>query len=411
MNELVDRPPAAMLLDVLVVGAGQASLATGYFLRRQGLRFHLFDRAHRIGDSWRRRYDSLVLFSPRAYNSLPGLPLKGDLEGYPGKEEIAEYLERYAYSFGLPVSMGEGIVHLERREQHFVAYTSRGRHITSRAVVVATGAFQHSVIPPFASHLASSVLQVRADLYRNPGQLPDGRVLVVGGGATGRQIALDLARTHDVCLSVGRQVTITPQRLFGRDVMAWFDRLGLLRADKATVRGRFVRVNDSFPGLHLRSRALKRNGVRLRPRTVGATADECVFADRSSEMFEAVIWAIGYRDDSSWLHIPEAVDDARNYVEHRGVSPVPGLFHIGRSWQTSRASALLCGVGADAARVVDRVATSLGDPVALLPSRAFGVRPGKRNQEPLVDMRDVCAGAAPSEKNVSLRSSSAAWRL
>jgi putative flavoprotein involved in K+ transport len=372
MNQLVDGDPAAMLLDVIVIGAGQAGLATGYWLRRQGLRFHLFDRAHRIGDSWRRRHDSLVLFSPRGYNSLPGLPMKGDPEGYPGKDEVGDYLNGYAYSFRLPAAMAEDILRLERREEHFVAYTSQGRQITSRAVVVATGAFQQSVVPPFASHLAPSVLQVRANLYRNPTQLPQGRVLVVGGGATGRQIALELAQTHDVCLSAGREVTITPQRLLGRDVMAWFDRLGLLRADKATAMGRFVRAHESFPGLHLRSRALKRIGVRLRPRTVGATADACVFEDRSSEMFDAVIWAIGYRDESSWLHISETADDAGNYVEDHGVSPVPGLFFVGRSWQTSRASALLCGVGDDAERVADRVATSLHHPVALTRSRTRG---------------------------------------
>lgn len=356
MNQFGDERAAALLLDVMVIGAGQAGLATGYFLRRTGLSFQLFDRARRIGDSWRQRYDSLVLFSPRAKTGLPGLAMDGDPEGYPGKDECADYLERYAQAFGLPRSLGEGIVRLERRADHFVACTSRGRHITSRTVVVAAGAFQRSVIPPFASHLAPGVVQLRADSYRNSGQIPKGRVLVVGGGATGRQIALELARSHHVCLSLGRRVTITPQRLFGRDVMAWFDSLGVLRADKATAIGRFVRTHDSFPGLHLRSGALTRRGVRLRPRTVGATSDECLFADGSAEGFDAVIWAIGYRDDSSWLHVPEAVDGARNFVEDRGVSAVSGLFHVGRSWQTSRASALLCGVGTDAARVVDRVA-------------------------------------------------------
>jgi cation diffusion facilitator CzcD-associated flavoprotein CzcO len=256
MNQLGDEPSTAMLLDVIVVGAGQAGLATGHFLRRQGLRFHLFDRAHRIGDSWRHRYDSLVLFSPRANNGLPGLPLDGDSEGYPDKDEIADYLERYAQALNLPRSMGEGIVSLERRADHFVACTSSSRHITSRAVVVATGAFQRSVIPQFASRLPADVMQVAADSYRNPWQIPAGRVLVAGGGATGRQIALELSHSRQVCLSVGRRVTITPQRLFGQDVMVWFDRLGLLRADKATSMGRFVPAHESLPGLHLRSRAL-----------------------------------------------------------------------------------------------------------------------------------------------------------
>jgi putative flavoprotein involved in K+ transport len=257
--------------------------------------------------------------------------------------------------------MGEGIVRLERRKDHFVAGTSRGREITSRVVVVATGPFQHSVIPPFTVHLKSEDLRIGADAYRSARQIPAGRVLVVGGGATGRQIALELARSREVSLSVGRHVGITPQRLFGRDVMAWFDRLGLIRADKRTAMGRFVRAHESFPGLHLRSRELKRRGVRFRPRTVGTTTDECVFADGSAGRFDAVIWATGYRDDASWLSIPEAVDGTGHYVEERGISPVPGLFHVGRSWQTCRASALLCGVGADAERVVQQLVAWLRD--------------------------------------------------
>ena len=405
MNQLLDGDPATMVLDVIVVGAGQAGLATGYFLRQTGLSFRLFDRARRIGDSWRHRYDSLVLFSARTYSSLPGSPMDGEPEGYPGKDEMADYLERYAQACGLPRSLGEGIVRLDRRADHFVGCTSRGRQITSRAVVVATGAFQRSVIPPFASHLAPGVLQLGGDAYRNPGQIPRGRVLVVGGGATGRQIAFELARSHDVCLSLGRRVTITPQRLFGRDVTAWSDRLGLLRADKATAIARFVRSHDSFPGLHLRSGALQRRGVRIRPRTMGPTSDGCLFADGSAGVFDAVIWAIGYRDDSSWLHIPEAVDDAGNHIEDRGVSSVPGLFYVGRSWQTSRASALLCGVGDDAARVVDRVGTSLRHPVALTRSRTPSVRPRDWNQEPVVRLRHVRSDAPSSGKDVSMRSS------
>lgn len=347
--------------DVIVVGAGQAGLATGFFLRRTELSFRLFDRARRVGDSWRRRYDSLVLFSPRAFNGLPGLPMEGDPQEYPGKDEIADYLERYARAFQLPVSTGEGITGLHRRADRFAATTSRGRHIVSRAVIVAAGAFQRSVMPPFASHLSPGIAQLAADSYRNAREMPGGRVLVVGGGATGRQIAHELASSRRVSLSIGRPVLITPQRFLGRDITLWFDRLGFVRADKSTARGRFARAHESFPGLHLRSGALKRRGVRLRPRTVGATPGECLFADGSAEAFDTVIWATGYRDDSSWLHIPEAVDVAGNYSEERGVSPVPRLFHVGRNWQNNRASALLFGVGADAARIVRQTVEALSE--------------------------------------------------
>ena len=350
-----DKQSEALMLDVIVVGAGQAGLATAYVLQRAGVRARVFDGAARIGASWRRRYDSLVLFSPRSYCALPGMVMQGDPEGYPDKDEIADYVERYARRFELPVTLQEGIAHLERRGGHFIACTSRGRYVSSHAVIVATGGFQRSVVPRWAASLAAGITQVRGDAYRNPQQLPPGRVLVVGGGGTGRQIALELAGTHDVSLSIGGTITITPQRVLGRDVMVWFDRCGLLRADTATARGRFVRAHDSFPGPRLRDGALQGCGVRLRPRTISAAADECVFADGTRRAFNAVIWAAGYADDARWLRVPGAVDTNGNHIEDRGVSPIPGLFYVGRSWQTSRASALLCGVGSDAAGIVAQV--------------------------------------------------------
>lgn len=359
INQPLDEGPPAVVLDVMVIGAGQAGLATGYFLQRARLRFQLFDRAGRVGDSWRHRYDSLVLFSPRAYNALPDMAMAGDPDGYPGKEEAADYLEHYAQACGLPVALPEGISRLERQGNHFVGLTTRGRRVVSRAVVVATGAFQCGVVPPYAASLPSGVKQLRGDEYRNWRQLPDGRVLVVGGGASGRQIALDLARSHRVSISLGGAVTITPQRVLGRDVMVWFDRLGFLRADKATAKGRFVRAHQSFPGRDLRDSALRRRGVCIQPRTIAATSDGCRFADGTRHEYDAVIWAAGYKDDADWLRVSGAVDMNGNYVEDRGLSPVPGLFYVGRSWQTSRASALLCGVGTDAAWIVAQVAAWL----------------------------------------------------
>jgi putative flavoprotein involved in K+ transport len=342
------------ILDVVVVGAGQAGLATGYFLKQTPLAFRLFDHAGRVGDSWRRRYDSLMLFSPRAYSSLPGLPIDGDPGGYADKNEIADYLERYAMTLDLPLTMGDGIVRLEHADRGFVALTGSGQRVAAHVAIVATGAFQRSIVPRFATRLPGRTMQLAADAYRHRAQVPQGRVLIVGGGATGRQIAHELAPTHQVSLSVGGRIAITPQRVLGRDVMQWFDRLGFLRADKDSPKGRFARAHESFPGRYLRSRALSRRGVGLGPRIVDAGVEGCYFADGSAAAFDAVIWAVGYRDDSSWLLVPGTVDREGNYVQERGLTTVPGLFHVGRSWQTSRASALLCGVGADAEEIVRR---------------------------------------------------------
>lgn len=342
-------------VDVLIVGAGQAGLVTGYFLRDTGLSYVLYDHHPHVGDAWRCRYDSLVLFSPRAYSALPGLPLSGDPEGYATKEEMANYLEHYAQTFRLPVNTAEGIVCLERLHTGFLAHTAAGRRVEASAVIVATGAMQQPIVPAFARQLVPDIVQLTASTYRRPAQLPLGRVLVVGDGATGRQLAYELVATHDVILSTGKPWLVTPQRLLGKDSLWWFDTLGALRADKGSRYGRWVRAHDAFPGWHLRRAALRRRGVRLVLRTVGATAQQLQFADGTAATFHAVIWTIGYRDEASWLQIPGAVDDEGNAIEEHGISPVPGLFYVGRPWQHTRASALLCGVGADAAKIVEGV--------------------------------------------------------
>jgi putative flavoprotein involved in K+ transport len=193
-------PEGTRSVDVLVVGAGQAGLVTGYCLQHPGLSFVLYEYHPRLGDAWRHRYDALVLFSPRASSALPGLPLSGDPEGYPTKDDIADYLEHYAQAFALPVCTAEGIVCLARPAPH--------------------------------------VVQLTAATYRCPAQLPPGRVLVVGDGASGRQIAAELVATHAVALSTGKPWQVVPQRVLGKDTLWWFDRLGALRADNDSRYGR-----------------------------------------------------------------------------------------------------------------------------------------------------------------------------
>src|SRR5215216_3022041 len=170
-----------------------------------------------------------VLFTPRAYSALPGLAVPGDPEGYPTKDEMADYLESYSERFDLPVAAGTGIVRLERVDGGFRATTEAGEPIDSRAVVLATGAFQRPAIPPISNGLSDEVAQLAPEDYRTPGQLAAGRVLVVGDGATGRQIALELTDNHEVLLAAGRPRRVSPDRILGRSVFWWMDKLGVLR--------------------------------------------------------------------------------------------------------------------------------------------------------------------------------------
>jgi putative flavoprotein involved in K+ transport len=367
-------------LDVLIIGGGQAGLAIGYHLKRAGRCFRVAERNPRVGDSWRNRYDSLVLFTPRAYSALPGLPLEGAPEGHPGKDEVADYLERYAGHFGLPVVLETGVRSLTRLGGGFRARTDAGEIVDARAIVLATGAFQRPAIPAISRQLAPAILQLTPEGYKRPGQIPSGRALIVGDGATGRQIAADLAATHEVFLATGRPRRVGPRRILGRSVFWWMDRLGLLRASRETRTGRYLMSADPFPGKELGLGRLRRQGIRVVGRLTRVDGTKLRFADGEAIEADTVIWATGYEDDGRWVTIPEAKDTRGGFAHRRGVSPVPGLYFVGRSWQWTRGSALLAGVGDDASYVARRIDEQLSEVTTRgydHSSRHVAVRPPK----------------------------------
>jgi putative flavoprotein involved in K+ transport len=357
-------------LDVLVIGGGQAGLAMGYHLKRAGHRFQIVERQGRLGDSWRNRYDSLVLFTPRSYSALPGLAVPGDPDGYPSKDEIADYLERYARHFELPVLPSTGIRSLTRLEGGFRARTDAGEIVDTRAVVLATGAFQRPAIPAISHELSPNVLQLTTEDYKRPAQVPSGRVLVVGDGATGRQIAVELTATHEVLLATGRPRRVSPERILGKSIFWWMDRLGILRASRETRVGKYLMRTDPFPGKVLGLRRLRRRGIRVVGRLSHVDGNWVGFAGGETAEVDAVIWATGYRDDGKWATIPEIKDSSGGFVHSRGVSPTPDLYLMGRSWQWTRGSALLAGVGDDAAYVAERIAERLPGKMKLVTSPA-----------------------------------------
>jgi putative flavoprotein involved in K+ transport len=345
--------------DVLVIGAGQAGLATGYHLGPTGLGYELLDGNSSVGDSWRHRFDSLKLFTPRSYSALPGLVVPGDPNGFPGKDEIADYLKTYAAHFGMPVRLNTPVRLLERWGDRFRLTTEDGFTRESRAVVIATGAFQCPNVPSISSAFAAEVHQLSADAYRRPSGLPAGTVLVVGDGATGRQIALELAATHTVLLSTGRARRVTPHRILGRSIFWWLDHLGVLRASRETRIGRLMMSRDPFPGRPLALPRLRQAGVKLMGRLAAAEGTTAHFADGTRCDVSALIWATGYRIDSSWVGIPALKRPDGTFIHSRGISPVAGVYFVGQSWQWTRGSALLTGVGADAAYVTARIARHL----------------------------------------------------
>lgn len=350
-------PGAERATAVLVIGAGQAGLACGHHLQRAGIDFLIVDRLPRVGDSWRRRYTALRLFTPRAFSALPGLNLGGAPDGYPTRLEFADYLEGYAAAHALPVLTGTGVARLRREGAAFEALLDGGRQVRSRHVIIATGGFQVPVRPSLGRGFDPGVVQLDPESYRNADSTPPGPVLVVGDGASGRDIAAELAPLRETALALGKPRRLLPERVLGRSVWWWLRRSGLLRLGPNNPFGGLMRRTDPFPDRGLGNTALQDAGVRLLPRLTGAAGHRALFADGQAFAVTAVVWAVGYRDDFSWLDMPEAKDGRGSVRQRQGVSPVAGLYVVGRPWQRNRASALVMGAGEDARVVVDHITT------------------------------------------------------
>jgi putative flavoprotein involved in K+ transport len=355
MPTLPTAPLADPCLDVLVIGAGQAGLALGHHLAQHGDDFLLLDAGPQIGHSWRTRWDSLRLFSPAQYDSLPGMPFPAPADIHPSKDDVADYLAAYARHFALPVRLNSPARRLHRESDGSFAVTTPTGVLRAKQVVVAAGPFQTPRIPAVAEQLDPSVPQLHSAAYRDPAQLPAGaRVLVVGAANSGLQIAAELAGSCAVTVAVGSTPTQLPQRIAGRDLFFWLAKSGFFTVPADSRIARRLRARGDIV-IGTRSSALRRHGVAFRPRLTWFTGRTATFADGSRAEVDAVLWATGYRPDYSWLHVPGVIDDAGAVRHTAGVTDVPGLYFLGLPWQTARGSALLGFVGADAATLAARL--------------------------------------------------------
>jgi putative flavoprotein involved in K+ transport len=341
-------------VDVAVVGGSQAGLAMGYFLSRQGNRFIILERAGEIAPAWRERWESLTLFTPRRYSELPGLPFPGDPDGYPTRDEVVAYLERYADTFRLPIELDSEVKTLERGDTGGFRLQIDGRTIAADQTVVATGPFQTPYVPNVAERLSDDVFQTHAVGYRRPDQVQAGTVLVVGGGNTGFQITKELSAMHKVVLSVGSRQTPLPQRVLGRDLFWWLTKARILDKTVESRLGRRLSTRETLIGSSPRE-LRRRYGVELKPRVVDADGRTVRFENGSALEVDGVIWATGYRPDYSWIRLP--VFDERGRPRHRrGVTDAPGLYFLGLTWQHTRGSALIGWVKEDAEFIAKQIA-------------------------------------------------------
>ena len=349
--------------DVVVVGGGQAGLALGYFLAGQRRDFTILEAADAPAAAWRARWESLRLFTPVRYDSLPGRAFPGNPDTYPGRDDVVAYLTQYAREFELPVELDSPVRRIHRGERgYLVELDDRGYEADQ--VVVATGPFQIPRVPVEAQRLHDGIVQLHSTEYRRPDAIADGPVLVVGGGNTGFQIAEELARTHEVHLSIGSRQTPLPQRILGRDLFRYLEATGLMRKSVQTRLGRRLQHRETLIGSS--PRAARRQGIRLHDRTVDALGADVAFGDGTRLAPRTVIWATGFRSDHSWVELP-VFDDRGGLVHRRGVTAAPGLYFLGQTWQFTRGSALLGWVKDDAGYLAERIAEFAAAPPRAIP--------------------------------------------
>lgn len=348
--------------DVVVIGGGQAGLATGYHLAQRGLRFTILDAHDRIGDAWRNRWDSLELFTPARVSGLPGMRFPAPPNSYPTKDQVADYLESYARTMSLPVRTGIEARKVSRHASgHWIVETT-GPALEADSVVIATGGYQTPKIPAWASDLDPDILQLHSTGYRNPSQLQPGPVLVVGASHSGADIAVEAAREHRTILA-GRDTGQIPIQTNGRLArfivpVIWFAVNHVLTVDTPMGRKAKGQVRaHGFPLEHPSRSDIVAAGVeRITERVTGARDGKPMLAGGRVLDVRNVVWCTGFQGDYSWIEELTYGDDGYPVQDHGVVTSAPGLYFVGLKFQRAGASSLVGGVGRDAKHIVDQIA-------------------------------------------------------
>lgn len=350
-------------VETIIIGGGQSGLSVGYHLSRLGRPFVILDASERIGDAWRKRWDSLRLFTPAKFNGLHGLRFPASPNEFPTKDEMGDYLEAYARHFRLPVRSGVRVDSLTRRGGLYVV-TAGDQTFKADHVVVAMSKYQEPFVPAFARELDPSIVQVHSHYYRNPSQLQTGDVLIVGAGNSGAEIARDLASEHKIWMS-GRDVGQIPFDVGGVPGRLLLSRLvlrvvfhRLLTVD--TPLGRKMRPKVLHPGgplIRVKSKHLAALGVERAPKVAGTRDGKPLLENGHVLDVANVVWCTGFTPAFSWIDLP-VFDDHGFPMQYRGVvDNEPGLYFVGLHFLYAMSSTMIHGVGRDAAHVADVIAS------------------------------------------------------
>ena len=355
-------------VQTVVIGGGQAGLSTGYHLARRGLPFVILEANPRIGDPWRKRWDSLRLFTPARYDGIAGMPFPAPPHSFPTKDEMADYLERYAARFALPIRLGTQVDRLSREGDRYIVQAG-ARRFEAEHVVVAMATFQRPRVPAFAPELDPAIAQLHSSEYRNLSQLREGPVLVVGAGNSGSEIALESARGGRPTWLVGRDTGHIPfsiEGALGRLLVPFIFRVVFHRVLTVdTPIGRKARpkaVSQGGPLIRVKPKALAAVGVRRAARVSGVrNGMPLIDGERPLEVAN-VVWCTGFDPGFSWIDLPVFGKDGAPLHE-RGIVPgEPGLYFVGLHFLYALSSTMIHGVERDAERIASAIAQRARDP-------------------------------------------------
>lgn len=356
----MDNQSSSSRVQTIIIGGGQAGLSVGHHLAQRGISFQILDANPRIGDAWRNRWDSLRLFTPARYAGLPGLPFPASGNAFPTKDEMADYLESYAAHFRLPIQSRIKVDRLAKEGNRFVV--SAGSHrFESENVVVAMANYQTPRRPAFARDLDPGIRQLHSHEYRNPGQLQDGGVLIVGAGNSGADIAMEVARTHFTWMSgkesghvpfpidsvAARLILTRLVRFIGHHVLTLSTPVGRRLHPKMLSR--------SAPLVRVKPADLLKAGIKRVSRIVGVQDGRPLMADGGTLDVTNVIWCTGYHPGFSWIDLPIFGEDGRPLHQRGVVSAVPGMYFVGLHFLYSMTSATVIGIGRDAEYVAQAI--------------------------------------------------------
>ena len=379
-TDLSEPRDGAEHFETMIIGGGQAGLAAGYHLTRRGRPCLILDANERVGDSWRKRWPSLRLYSPARYDGLPGMRFPAPRHSFPTGNDMANYLEAYARRFELPVRNGVIVDGLSKDGDRYVA-TAGDRRFVAENVVVATGVMQSPVIPSFAAELDPGIRQLHSSDYRSPGQLQEGAVLVVGASHSGADIAFEVAGANHQTLLSGRDTGQIPFRIESRSARLIWPVLRFLATrilTSSTPLGRKVGPelrSHGGPLLRVKSADLQAAGVeRVVGRVVGVERGLPMLEDGRVVEVSNVVWCTGFENDFDWIRLPVVGDDGYPNQRRGIVLSAPGLYFVGLVFLHSFSSMLILGAGRDAGYVAKHIVSKRANGRRAEPRRAAATR-------------------------------------